>query len=187
MYKLYTDKQEVFECSIELHGASLSKSQARLVIESEDLIILFKGSISEGGKCTIPVKKLRGLLEENTKGTIKLEVIADDVYFCPWQSDFAIETSKKVTVEVTSQQKQAITESSKPSIKVNKISQQPTKKEIDHVVNIVKLLVKEDINIKNIAVRKNKVNNVVATYLKSNKVDKSQTSHIIEGIIKKLS
>ena len=126
MYKLYTDKQEVFECSIELHGASLSKSQARLVVESEDLIILFKGSISEGGKCTIPVKKLRGLLEENTKGTIKLEVIADDVYFCPWQSDFAIETSKKVTVEVTSQQKQAITESSKPSIKVNKISQQPT-------------------------------------------------------------
>jgi len=187
MYKLYTDKQETFECNIELHGASLKKSQARLVVESEDLTLLFKGTITEEGKCVIPVKKLRGLLEESVKGTIKLEVIADDVYFCPWQSEFAIEASKKVTVEVVSQQKQTIAESSKPSIKVNKVSQQPTKKEIDHVVNIVRLLVKEDINIKNIAVRKNKVNNIVATYLKSNKVDKSQTSHIIEGIIKKLS
>jgi len=187
MYKLYTDKQETFECNIELSGASLKKSQARLVVESDDLTLLFKGTITEEGKCIIPVKKLRGLLEESVKGTIKLEVIADDVYFCPWQSEFAIEASKKVTVEVVSQQKQSIAETNKPSIKVDKVSQQPTKKEIDHVVNIVKLLVKEDINIKNIAVKKNKVNNIVATYLKSNKVDKAQTTHIIEGIIKKLS
>ena len=71
------------------------------------------------------------------------------------------------------------------------ISQQPkqqvSKKEIDHVVNIVKLLVKEDINVKNLAVKRNKVNAIVATYLKSNKVEKSQTTQIIEGIIKKLS
>lgn len=187
MYKLYTDKQEVFECNIELQGASLSKSQARLVVESEEVTLLFKGTISEQGKCTIPVKKLRGLLEENSKGTIKLEVIADDVYFCPWQSEFAIEASKKVTVEVVSQQKSQLAENNKPSIKVRGVAQQPTKKEIDHVINIVKLLVKEDINIKNIAVSKNRVNNIVATYLKTNKIDKTQTPHIIEGIIKKIS
>lgn len=192
MYKLYTDKQELFECSISLSGASLKNSQARLVIESEEFALLFKGTIDENGNCKIPVKKLRGLLEESSKGSIKLEVIAEDVYFCPWQSDFAVEASKKVTVEVKSQSGTVIKESTgKPSIQVQNVSQQPkqqvSKKEIDHVVNIVKLLVKEDINVKNLAVKRNKVNTIIATYLKSNKVEKSQTSHIIEGIIKKLS
>ena len=32
MYKLFTDKSELFECDIKLQGASLKKSKARLVI-----------------------------------------------------------------------------------------------------------------------------------------------------------
>ena len=34
---------------------------------------------------------------------LKLEVIAEDTLIEPWQSDFVVETSKKVTVEVKSQ------------------------------------------------------------------------------------
>ena len=67
MYKLYTDKQEVFECSISLEGASVDKSQARLVVKTEGLNLLFEGKVDSTGKCTIPIKKLRGLLNENTK------------------------------------------------------------------------------------------------------------------------
>ena len=36
MYKLFTDKTELFECSISLQGASLKKSKARLVIETPE-------------------------------------------------------------------------------------------------------------------------------------------------------
>ena len=45
MYKLFTDKSELFECDIKLEGASLSKSKARLVVETQDYSLLFQGSI----------------------------------------------------------------------------------------------------------------------------------------------
>ena len=32
MYTLYTDKQELFECSISLEGASVKNSQDRLIV-----------------------------------------------------------------------------------------------------------------------------------------------------------
>ena len=41
MYKLFTDKNELFECSIKLQGASLKKSKARLVVETPDYSLLF--------------------------------------------------------------------------------------------------------------------------------------------------
>ena len=100
MYKLFTDKTELFECDIKLQGASLNKSKARLVVETSEYSLLFKGTINSKGKCEIPIRKLKGLIDENTKGNIRLEVIAEDTYFTPWESDFEVETSKKVTVEV---------------------------------------------------------------------------------------
>ena len=75
MYKLSTDKQENFECKIELEGASLNNASARLVVESTDLNLLFEGKIDTKGNCTIPVKKLKGLLKENSSGNLKLEII----------------------------------------------------------------------------------------------------------------
>ena len=36
-YKLYTDKQEVFECKIHLEGASLTKANSRIIVETQDL------------------------------------------------------------------------------------------------------------------------------------------------------
>ena len=103
MYKLYTDKTELFECDIKIEGTSLSKSTARIIVETSDYSLMFNGKIEQGGKCTIPIKKLKGLIDESTKGNMRLEVIAEDTYFVPWKSDFEIEASKKVTVEVKSQ------------------------------------------------------------------------------------
>ena len=51
MYKLFTDKSELFECTIALEGASLTKSNARLVIETLDYSLLFKGKIDSNGNC----------------------------------------------------------------------------------------------------------------------------------------
>ena len=103
MYKLFTDKPETFECDIKIEGASLSNSKARLVVETTDYSLLFNGKINSNGKCSIPIKKLKGLIDETSKGDIRLEVIAEDTYFTPWESKFEIEASKKVTVEVKSQ------------------------------------------------------------------------------------
>ena len=185
MYKLYTDKQELFECDIQLEGASLTDSKARLVIETEDISLLFKGKINKSGKCQIPVKRLKGLLGESAEGSIKLEVIAEDTYFTPWESDFKVEASKKVQVEVKSQNKEIIKES-KPSVKVKNVNE-VTNEEKDHVLNILKLLIKEDISLKNVSFKKNKLNHIVATYLDKHPINESQKDQIVNGVISGLS
>ena len=178
MYKLFTDKTELFECNISLQGASLKKSKARLVVETKDYSLLFNGSINSNGKCEIPIRKLKGLIDEDTNGSIRLEVIAEDTFFTPWQSDFEVETSKKVTVEVKTQTTQKPILEAKATVK----PQQVTISEKKHVVNLFKLLIKEDINIDNISYKRNKLNNIVATYLKENTVN--NTEKIINGVLK---
>jgi hypothetical protein len=112
-YTLYTDKNENFSAEVSVKNASLKNSIARLIVESDNLNLVFKGHI-EDGKCIIPIKKLKGVLDENTKGKIHLEIIIEDVYFKPWESDFVVEehTSMKVVVQ---EQKQP---SSKPMVEV---------------------------------------------------------------------
>ena len=178
MYKLFTDKTELFECNISLQGASLKKSKARLVVETKDYSLLFNGSINSNGKCEIPIRKLKGLIDEDTSGNIRLEVIAEDTFFTPWQSDFEVETSKKVTVEVKTQTTQKPILEAKATVK----PQQVTISEKKHVVNLFKLLIKEDININNISYKRNKLNNIVATYLKENSIN--NTEKIINGVLK---
>ena len=175
MYKLFTDKSELFECDIKLQGASLKKSKARLVVETQDYSLMFNGSISKGGKCEIPIRKLKGLIDEDTTGNIRLEVIAEDTFFTPWESDFEVETSKKVTVEVKSQTlKKPIVEA---KVKVTNSEQQ-------HAISLLKLLVNENINIKNISYKRNKLNNIVATYLKENTIKDAEK--VIKGVLEKL-
>ena len=182
MYKLFTDKSELFECDIKLEGASLSKSKARLVVETSDYSLLFNGSISSGGKCKIPIRKLKGLIDENTSGNIRLEVIAEDTYFTPWESDFEVDASKKVTVEVKSQTTKKPIIEAKVEVKVK--NEKPTITEKDHVINLFKLLIKEDINVDNISYKRNELNNIVATYLKEN--DVKNTGKVINGVLKVL-
>ena len=182
MYKLFTDKSELFECDIKLEGASLSKSKARLVVETSDYSLLFNGSINSSGKCEIPIRKLKGLIDESTTGNIRLEVIAEDTYFTPWESDFEVDASKKVTVEVKSQStKKPIVET---KVKVKVKNEKPTITEKDHVINLFKLLIKEDINVDNISFKRNELNNIVATYLKENTV--KNTGKVIDGVLKVL-
>ncbi len=182
MYKLFTDKSELFECDIKLEGASLSKSRARLVVETSDYSLLFNGSISSGGKCEIPIRKLKGLIDENTSGNIRLEVVAEDTLFTPWESDFEVDASKKVTVEVKSQTTKKPIIEAKVEVKVK--NEKPTITEKDHVINLFKLLIKEDINVDNISYKRNELNNIVATYLKEN--DVKNTNKVINGVLKVL-
>jgi len=49
-YKLYTDKQETFECDLFLEGADLKQSSARILVESKDLTFYVQGTIDERWK-----------------------------------------------------------------------------------------------------------------------------------------
>ena len=184
MYKLFTDKTELFECDIKVEGTSLSKSKARLVIETQDYSLMFNGKIDPEGKCQVPIKKLKGLIDESSNGSIKLEVIAEDTFFTPWESSFEVEKSKKVTVEVKSQENKPIITESK--IEVSNVKNEVSKEEKEHVVNILKLLVRENINLENLEMKKDRVNKIIAVYDKYKPLPEGKKSEIIEGIIEGL-
>ena len=184
MYKLFTDKTEIFECDINISGASLMNTKARLIVETPDLNLLFKGDVDSKGKCTVPIKRLRGLIDESSQGNIRLEVIAEDTYFTPWRSNFEIEASKKVTVEVKSQSSKPLL---KETVKVKNVKQQVTQKETDHIVNIMKLLVRENINMKNLSIKKDRLNKVIATYCKHKPITENKKSEVIQGVLKQLN
>jgi len=190
MYKLFTDKTEIFECDIQLEGASLKNSQARLIIESPEVSLLFQGKIDNLGKCTIPIKKLKGLLDESTEGKIKLEVIAEDTYFTPWSSNFKVSASKQITVEVKQQDAEIIAEST-PKIQISGVKEILEEKEINlevkkHINRLLRVLLREDINLENIKYKKDQLNNILGVYTKKYTIKETQTQQIIKGLLKEL-
>ena len=126
MYTIYTDKNENFECEVSVKNASLKGSIARLIVESPNNVsLVFNGKI-EGSKCIVPVRKLKGILDENTRGKMHLEVVVEDTYFKPWESDFVVEEHTSVKVRVNEQK----TNPNKPSVEV-KVNQPKPKKGIN--------------------------------------------------------
>lgn len=187
MYRLFTDKVEVFECQIQLEGASLKDSQARLIIESPEVSLLFQGKIDNLGNCQIPIKKLKGLLDESTEGKIKLEVIAEDTYFTPWSSDFKVTASKQVTVEVKQQDANLIAEAT-PQIQITGIKEnQEVNLEVKkHINRLLRVLLREDINLENIEYKKDKLNNIIGVYTEKYTIAETQTQEIIKGLLNEL-
>ena len=182
-YKLYTDKQETFECDLYLEGAELKNSSARILVETKDLTLLFPGTISKEGNCKVPIKKLKGLLDEKSEGNIKLEVIAEDTLIEPWQSDFIVDTAKKVTVEVKSQkeEKSQIKESTKPQVKVKSV-----KNYTNPINEMVNVLIKNDITINEVLQNKQKIAPILNNY--ANTINyQGGTQKFIKEVINKLA
>jgi 5'-deoxynucleotidase YfbR-like HD superfamily hydrolase len=77
-------------------------------------------------------------------------------------------------------------------VEVHKDVQEPSEKQEvpsliqEHIVKLFKILTKEDINIKNIVYKKDKLNNIVATYLQENTIPEEKNSEIISGLVEKL-
>jgi hypothetical protein len=135
-YKLFLDKNNLFECDIQLQGASIKNSFARIILESNDYSYVFKGEIDQNGHCSVEINKLKNLFENNESGSITLEVVADDVYFSPWSDTYQTDLSKKIDVVVKEQE-----EPVKPTISVS--VKQPILKETAKPV--VKEQVKESV------------------------------------------
>jgi hypothetical protein len=179
-YKLYTDKQEIFECQIHLEGASLTKANSRIIVETQDLKLMFEGTIDKDGNCKVPIKKLRGLLGEDTKGTMKLEVIAEDTYFLPWESDFEVDTAKKIKVEVK-QQSKPLVKSSKPKMVVKEV-----KHPFDPVKKMVDTLHKQGVSVSTIYEEKKKMLPILKNYATKTGY-KQGAKNFIKEVIQKLS
>lgn len=186
MYTLYTDKVENFKCSIDLEGASLDDTKVRLVLESGKLNLLFEGEVDSSGNCTIPISKLKSILKEGTEGMMRLEVIAEDTFFSPWEDQFTVNTNKKVTVEVLSNNQKPIKES-KVNVKVDyKKAEEKAPKVIEetvaapepkvdklekHSIMVGKLLEKKGINKTNISENIDSVSKIIYNYSKLYKVE----------------
>ena len=183
-YKLYTDKQEVFECKIYLEGASLTQATSRILVETQDLKLMFEGTIDKDGNCKVPIKKLRGLVGEDTKGTMKLEVIAEDTYFLPWESDFEVNTAKKIKVEVKGQNKKDEWMTGKPSKPKMMVTE--VKHPVNPVDKVVNILHKQGVGVSTIYESKKTMIPMLKKY--STKAGyKRGAKNFIKEVIQKLS
>lgn len=183
MYTFYTDKPTNFECNISLQGAKLNKSKARLVLESADINYIFYGTIDSDGKCTIPISKLKNRLDENTTGTAKLEVIAEDTYFEPWEDSFEVQTNKKVTVEVKNDSKKPMVESTEKKVKVT-VKQNSKMNLISE--EFLAVLKKYKIDSFNISNNKKMLGNISNVFIKRYKLTESQQKELINKVISNL-
>jgi hypothetical protein len=142
-YKLYTDKSNKFQCTVEVQGTSLSNSQARIILETNNSVsYLFRGKLYDNGVCEFDLPKLKNILNEGDMGLLRLEIIADDVHFEPWNSQFNVVADKKINVVV---QEQIVTEKPKiimSEISLTRIEDEPVKEE-KKTVEIVKETKKE--------------------------------------------
>ena len=98
-YVLYTDKEALFECKVNVINASLKNAKARLILESSDTNIVCNGTIDSNNTCHIPIKKMVGVFNESDVGKIKLEFIVENGYFSPWESDFKIERYERIQIK----------------------------------------------------------------------------------------
>ena len=184
-YKLFVDKNEDFECEVSVKNASLKGSLARLVVESDDgPCFIFKGLI-QGDKCVIPIKRLKGLMEEHARGKMHLEMVVEDTYFRPWESEFIVEEHTSVKVRVNENK----LSSGKPILEV-KVA--PVKKQIVKETKGINVYIplKEissiceafNISKRNIRERKNDLLQIVREYFRANPEYNKHASSILSKI-----
>lgn len=175
MYTLYTDRDELFECDVNVKNASLKDSLARLVLEANDGIkLIFEGSINNG-KCKIPIRRMHGIMSEWQKGKIHLELIVENVYFKPWASSFIIEKHTNVKIEEVTN---SISESPNVNLSVHNekktvIQESKSFKKLPKNIDIARIELQEichrfSIGKGNIKQRKNDFREIVMEYFRTN-------------------
>jgi hypothetical protein len=134
MYRLLKDKNNEFQCEIRLEGTSAKNAKARLFLEADGCEYVFSGKI-QNERCIIPLGRLKKYANLLESGNIRLEIIAEDTVFTPYENTYELDQEKKVTVEVI----QPNTTTKKPIVEV-KVDQsqnkQSDKKRLDPVKEI---------------------------------------------------
>jgi hypothetical protein len=180
-YILYTDKMENFQCEIDVKNASLKNSTSRIILETDDISYVFNGQIKDG-KCIVPIRKMKGMLAEGTRGTIKLEIIVEDVYFAPWSSPFAVDTEKKISVKVMEQVEK------KPSVVIKEVLMPKRKTTLSEKAteDLKKILADSKITKTNVRRKKKVMKEICNAYFDKHKELKEQKHTILTSILKQL-
>lgn len=97
-YKIYLDKEETFECEASIKNSSYKNAKARLIIESNDVNLVFYGNIDKN-TISVPIKTLNKYFTEKDSTKIKLEVIVENQLVTPWESEVEFETYNKVEIK----------------------------------------------------------------------------------------
>tara|TARA_Y100001938_G_scaffold148898_1_gene233957 strand:+ start:3213 stop:3806 length:594 start_codon:yes stop_codon:yes gene_type:complete len=188
-YILYTDRKENFSCDIALEGARLNESFARIILETKDINYVFNGSIDASGKCEIPIRALKGLMDVRDSGNMVLEVVADDTYFRPWESNFIVDAHTKLEVKINEQ-----SQPSKPKIQVSVNAkkdiikkEKPKSKKLtisEAVKDMSNILSKNKISKKNFSKNKTKAQKLFVEYFTDKNIsDKFKKNKILKTTI----
>jgi len=191
-YILYTDRKENFSCDIALEGAKLNEAFARIILETNDLSYIFTGKIDGSGKCNIPIRPLKGLMEVRDTGKMVLEVVADDTYFKPWESEFVVDAHTKLEVKINEQ-----SQPPKPKISVSinnkkKVIREtrPIKKQLtlkEAIRNMSSVLKGNNINSSNFSTNKNKTKRLFTEYFTTNQIsNKEKKDKILKAVIENI-
>ena len=206
-YILYTDRKENFSCDIALEGARITEAFARIILETNELSYVFNGQIDGNGKCRIPIRPLKGLMEVRDMGKMVLEVVADDTYFQPWESEFVVDAHKKLAVKVNEQshpskakisvsinnnKKKVIKETKKAPVKKKKVLKEtkPTKQRLTMnraISEMGIMLRKNNINVTNFSKNKVKSTKLFTEYFTKNKIsNKKKKDKILKTVIENI-
>lgn len=98
IYKIYLDKEKTFECEASIKNSSYKNAKARLIIESNDVNLVFYGNIDKN-TISVPIKTLNKYFTEKDSAKIKLEVIVENQLVTPWESEVEFETYNKVEIK----------------------------------------------------------------------------------------
>ena len=180
-YILYTDRAEDFTAEVDVKNASLTNSTSRIILETSDISYVFNGKIRDG-KCIIPIRKMKGMLAEGVKGTMKLEIIVEDVYFSPWSSPFVVDTEKQISVKVMEQV------SKKPSVVIKEVIIPKKKQSLTEKAenDLKKLLSENKITKLNVRKEKKTTKNIFNTYFETHESLKEQKHTILKNVLKTL-
>lgn len=160
MYIIQLDQHKNFQCQLKIEGASLKNSKVCIVVENDKFDLKFKGKIESDGTVNVPIGKLKGILEENTKGKLYIEVVADDTYFIPYQTEYITEVARKVEVLSVGENKKPITETFinnepvKPKVSVTHIKESKVFDSQQHAKRIIKKIQTNKYSIFNIKHKK---------------------------------
>ena len=187
VFEIFSDKTKEFQCKVRVEGAALNKTKARMVLESDQHNLIYEGTIDGKGWCTIHITPTRELFVEGAVGKAKLEVIAEDTYFIPWESDFKVKSEKKVTVEVL--QSEAPKLSDKPKVTVTQKINKMNEKKVtisDVSEKLYEHLITNGITSRAIRTRPKKITKLVEGFMRKYKFGSQSGKDIVTLALEKI-
>lgn len=169
-YTIYLDKEETFLCEANIKNASYKNSSARLIIESDDVNLVFYGEVDKDS-ISVPIKSLKKYFTEKDSAKIKLEVIVENQLITPWESEVEFETYNKVEIKEVKSVKQ------KPLIEI-KVKEDNKKVVVEEPKKKEKVLNDKEIVL-------GYINEQIKKISENNKLSKAEKKELIKNILKR--